>query len=119
MGWRFVLALLLSLVVALFALQNADTVIIRFLTWTLPISQALIILVSAIFGAFTAMMLSLIKQLKVKTSIRADKKTITALENEVSSLKNKLESMDRNAQNVLNNQVPMNAESTENADVNR
>lgn len=92
MGWRFVLSLLFALVVALFALQNAGTVEIRFLVWELTISQALIILVSAIFGAFTVMMLSLIRQLKLKAAIKSDKKTIASLENEVSSLKKRLES---------------------------
>ena len=91
MSWKFVLSLIFALVVAVFAIQNAAAVEVNFLAWKVSISQALIILVSAIFGAIAVLLLSLVKQMKLKAGIRNDKKTITSLQNENQTLKTKLE----------------------------
>ncbi|MFA7659609.1 MAG: LapA family protein [Anaerovoracaceae bacterium] len=91
MSWKFVLSLIFALVVAVFAIQNAAAVEVNFLAWKVSISQALIILVSAIFGAIAVLLLSLVKQMKLKAGIRNDKKTITSLQNENQTLKGKLE----------------------------
>jgi uncharacterized integral membrane protein len=89
MGWRFVISLIIALIVAFFALLNAEVVVIKYLFGELRISQALVILISAIFGAFTVMMLSLIRQMKLKVQVRSDRMTIDSLKKEVESLKNK------------------------------
>lgn len=89
MGWRFVISLIVALIVAFFALLNAEVVVIKYLFGQLEISQALVILISAIFGAFTVMMLSLIRQLKLKAQVRSDKMTIDSLKREVESLVSK------------------------------
>ncbi len=91
MSWKFVLSLIFALIVAVFAIQNAAAVEVNFLAWKVSISQALIILMSAIFGAIAVLLLSLIKQMKLKAGIRSDKKTITSLQNENQTLKSKLE----------------------------
>ncbi|MDD4583654.1 MAG: LapA family protein [Eubacteriales bacterium] len=100
MGWRFVLSLFFALIVALFAIQNAAAVSIKFFIWNVTISQALVILISAIFGAITVMMLSLVKQLKLNGTIKNDKKAITALENENQTLKKKLEEATLQAKDI-------------------
>lgn len=43
--------LLLLLVVAMFSVQNYETITVRFLYWQFAMSQALIIMLAAIFGA--------------------------------------------------------------------
>lgn len=91
MGWRFVLSLIFALVVATFAIQNADSVAINFITWKISVSQALIILVSAIVGALIVMLLSLFKQLKMGSAIRSEKKTVSTLQAENIALRNKLD----------------------------
>ncbi|WP_097028476.1 LapA family protein [Clostridium peptidivorans] len=91
MDWRFILSLIFALVVAIFALQNAETVNISFLLMDLSISQALVIFISAIFGAATVMMLSIIRWIKLKSKIKSSLKTITLLEEENKKLKLKLE----------------------------
>jgi len=91
MDWKFVLALIFSLIVAVFALQNAGAVDISFLTMELSISQALVILISAVFGALVVLLLSLIRWIKCQTKIKSSAKTITALEMENKQLKMKLE----------------------------
>ena len=91
MDWKFVLALIFSLLVAVFALQNAGAVDISFLTMDLSISQALVILISAVFGALVVLLLSLIRWIKCQTKIKSSAKTITALELENKQLMMKME----------------------------
>lgn len=92
MDWKFILALVFALIVAVFAIQNAGAVDISFLTMELSISQALVILVSAAFGALVVFLLSLVRWIKCQTKIKSSAKTISALEQENKQLKMKLES---------------------------
>lgn len=91
MDWKFVLALVFALLVAIFALQNAGAVDISFLMMDFSISQALVILISAAFGALTVLLLSLVRWFKCQSKIKGSAKTITALEQENKQLKLKLE----------------------------
>jgi len=91
MDWKFVLALVFALVVAIFALQNAGAVDISFLTMELSMSQALVILISAAFGALTVMLLSLVRWIKCQAKIKSQLKSISALEQENKVLKMRLE----------------------------
>jgi lipopolysaccharide assembly protein A len=91
MDWKFVLALIFALIVAVFALQNAGAVDISFVTMELSISQALVILISAAFGALVVLLLSLVRWIKCQAKIKSSAKTISALEQEIKQLKMKLE----------------------------
>lgn len=91
MDWKFVLALVFALIVAIFALQNAGAVDISFLTMELSISQALVILISAAFGALVVLLLSLVRWIKCQSKIKSQSKTVNALEQENKQLKMKLE----------------------------
>ena len=51
MKLKLLFVLVLMLAVALFTLQNATVITLRFILWEFPVSQALVILLSAIFGA--------------------------------------------------------------------
>ena len=93
MDWKFVLALIFALLVAVFALQNAGAVDISFLTMELSISQALVILISAAFGALVVLLLSLIRWIKCQSRIKSSIKSINALEQENKLLKLKLEEL--------------------------
>ncbi|MDD4565168.1 MAG: LapA family protein [Eubacteriales bacterium] len=77
--------------IAIFAVQNAGAVEVRFLTFELSVSQALVILISAVFGALVALMLSLIRWLRAKSKAKNASKTINKLEQENKQLKTKLE----------------------------
>lgn len=91
MDWKFVLALVFALLVAVFALQNASPVDISFLTMDFSISQALVILISAVFGALCALLLGLVRWIKNQAKIKSSAKTISSLEQENKQLKMKLE----------------------------
>lgn len=101
MDWRFILSLLFSVVVAVFALQNAGSVEVKLFTMKIAVSQALIILISAIFGAVTVMLLSIVRWLKLRSKVKHSAKTITALEEENRQLKEKLEAASINQKNII------------------
>jgi lipopolysaccharide assembly protein A len=50
MRFKSILTLLLLLVVAMFSVQNAGVITVRFLHWQFALSQALVILLSALCG---------------------------------------------------------------------
>ncbi|MGI5911036.1 MAG: LapA family protein [Syntrophomonadaceae bacterium] len=91
MDWRFILSLLFAVVVAVFALQNAGPIEVKFFTLKIAVSQALIILISAMFGAVTMMLFSIVRWLKLRSKFINSTKKITALEEENTQLKQKLE----------------------------
>lgn len=92
MDWKFVLILIFAIFVAIFAIQNASPVDIEFLNFQFNnVSQAVVILLSAIAGAFIVMLFSLIRWIKYKTKLKGSTKSITALETELKQIKLKLE----------------------------
>jgi len=93
MDWRFILSLLFAIIVAVFALQNAPAVEIRFLAFNVSVSQALVILVSAIFGAVTVALFSTIRWFKMKSQAKSSAKTITTLEELNRVLQQKVDSL--------------------------
>lgn len=101
MDWKFVLALICALVVAIFAIQNAGSVDINFLLMELSISQALIIIISAIFGAITVLLLGIIRWVRLSTKIKTTSKMIEELETEKNQLKRRLEELEGKEDNVL------------------
>lgn len=76
---RFIISLLFAIIVAVFAIQNAGSVEINFLFAKFTISQAVVILASAIVGALIVLLLSLIKQIKQNMKIKQLNKEIEAL----------------------------------------
>ena len=88
MDWKFVLVLIFSLLVAVFTMQNADAVDVRFLTFQFTqVSEALVILISAAAGALIALLLGAIRWVKDKTKLMGAKKSIANLEIQVRQLK--------------------------------
>ncbi len=92
MDWRFILSLIFAVIVTVFAVQNAKSVEINFLYLHLSISQALVVLISAIVGAVTVFLLSIIRLLRLKIKMKDAGKTIIALEEENKKLKQALAS---------------------------
>jgi uncharacterized integral membrane protein len=66
----FVLSLIASIVVVIFAVTNAAPVPVRFFFAKYEFSLALIIFISTALGAIIATMLGLIKQFKLKKQIK-------------------------------------------------
>ncbi len=88
MDWKFVLVLIFSLLVAVFTMQNAEAVEVQFLTFEFAqVSQALVILTSAVAGALIAVLFGAIRWVKDKSKIAGSKKSIAGLETQVKQLK--------------------------------
>ncbi|WNF36649.1 lipopolysaccharide assembly protein LapA domain-containing protein [Bacillaceae bacterium IKA-2] len=91
----FIFSLLFSVLVVIFALQNSASVTINFLFVEHTISQALVILISAIFGAIIVLLLSMLKQFKSDMKIRTLTKTINKLEEDARLVKENEEMVHR------------------------
>lgn len=89
MGLKFIISLILSLLVAFFAIQNSGSVNINVLFATYTISQALVIIISAIAGAVVVLFLGTIQQVKLSMKLKSLSKTISKLEEENRVLKEK------------------------------
>jgi uncharacterized integral membrane protein len=88
MDWKFVLVLIFSLLVAVFTMQNAEAVDVRFLTFEFTqVSQALVILISAAAGALIALLLGTVRWVKDKSRLMGSKKSIAGLETQVKQLR--------------------------------
>jgi len=82
LGWRFILSLGFSIVIALFAIANAGSVRVNFIFAIYEVSQAIVILLSAIVGAVIVMLLSIVKNIKLKMKINNQEKVIAELQRE-------------------------------------
>lgn len=74
-----VFALLLTTLVAIFALQNADQVRVRFLVWTFQTSVVIVILMSAGMGALLAALVSLPQTWKARRRLRESEEKLEHL----------------------------------------
>jgi len=93
MQFGFIASLVFAILVAVFALQNADTVSIDFLFAKIKVSQALVIFISSALGAVIVTILGLIRQVKLTMKIKEQNKRIKYLEEESLNAENKLESL--------------------------
>ncbi|MBU5427755.1 LapA family protein [Tissierella pigra] len=86
MEFKFIISLLFSVLVAIFAIQNARSVEINFLFTKFTISQAVVILGSAVIGALIVLLLGIIKQIKQGVKIKQLKKEIEIITEERNKL---------------------------------
>lgn len=82
MGWKFILSLVFAVVIALFAIANAGSVRVNFIFAVYEVSQAIVILVSAMAGALVAALLGLVKTVQMRLKMNQQEKKIAELERE-------------------------------------
>lgn len=87
----FILSLVFAIVVTVFAIQNADSVLINFLFAEVEVSQALVIFISAALGAIIVTILGIIRQFKFKLKIKELNKKIKNLEEEKDIFEKRIE----------------------------
>ncbi len=85
-----IFALAFSLLVAIFAVQNTETVVVKFLTFQFPVSLVLVILGSAIIGASTLFFFGLFKQVGAWMKIRQLNHQKEELEQQLKDLDSKV-----------------------------
>ena len=91
----FILSLIFAAIIAIFALNNSAVVPVDFVFAEVEISQAIVILISAIFGAVVAAIFSGVRSIKSRRRIRG-------LESEIHDLeeKNKVLNLDLQAKDA-------------------
>lgn len=105
MDWRFILSLIFSIFVAIFAIFNAETVKINFLFTKVEISQALVILISTALGAIIVLFMSFFRQLKLKKRIKALEKQLVSHKGEMEKLGTELDAIRSTEQDITDEQI--------------
>lgn len=85
----FIISLIFAAIVGIFALNNSEKVFIDLFFTKIEMSQALVILISALLGAIIVAFFGWIKNLKFKKEIKELNKRMNSLENnnaEITSL---------------------------------
>lgn len=88
--WWFLFAILIMIVVTIFALSNASPAPVRFFIWTFELSLALLIFISAAIGAVIAIILGLVKQLSNRKRFKLLERQVVSLEKEKAALEIRL-----------------------------
>lgn len=78
----FIISLILAAIVGIFALNNSELVEIDLFFTSIFVSQAIVIFLSAIFGAVIVAFLSWVKSLRLKKEIKDLNKSILLTEDE-------------------------------------
>lgn len=88
---QFIFFMLISIVVAIFVLTNADVMTVRLFFWTYQLSGSLVILISVALGSLLVLMFGLYKSVKTKFTLRNLNNEVVTLKtnNETMSSKNK------------------------------
>lgn len=84
--WWFLFAIIVMILVTIFALSNASTTPVRFFMWSFELSLALVIFISAAIGAVIAISLGLMKQLRNRKRFKQLEKQVASLEKEKAAL---------------------------------
>lgn len=91
-SFMFIITLVFSVVVAVFALQNSDPIAVGFLFWHFKsVPLVIIMLGSALFGAFVTFVFSLRKSVSNKLKMHDLNKKLDAAQKQVSETSVKLE----------------------------
>jgi uncharacterized integral membrane protein len=92
---NFILLLIVSIFIAIFAIQNGDTVTIDLFFFQGEMSQALVILASVGLGALVTVALSTFGKIKRLRNIKSLNKQIKALEGEKTTLITQSENLEK------------------------
>lgn len=83
-----VLAFLFSLLVAVFAVQNAEPVAVKFLAWRFETSLVIVILAAAALGAALLALLGIFAQLRLGILLKSTRGKASHLQKELTRLEN-------------------------------
>ena len=92
---KFIVSLIFAVIVSIFAIQNAGSIEVKFFFANIRISQAVVILGSAIVGAIIVHLLGLVKQLKHKKMVKQMSQQIETLELENNNLQAKVDDLSK------------------------
>lgn len=84
--FNFIVGLVFAIIITIFALTNASTVVINLFFYKFEVSQVLVIFISAALGAVIVTSLGLVNQVKLKSQIKALRKANEELSAEIQNL---------------------------------
>ena len=93
MEFKFIISLMFAVIVAIFAIQNAGSIEVKFFFANFRISQAVVILGSAIVGSIIVLLLGLVKQIKQNNIVKKLTQEIEDIKLENNNLQAKLEEL--------------------------
>lgn len=80
MATAYLLVALLGAAIALFAIQNNDPVVVRFVGWQVEGALSLVVLVSVLVGVILASLLGVVRHWKLRSRIRQLENKLARLE---------------------------------------
>lgn len=78
-----IIAIVIAILTVIFALQNAVTITVSFLTWKFESSLALVLLITLTLGILTSLLVSVPSMIKRMRMVSSQKKKIKELENDL------------------------------------
>jgi len=106
MQFIIVISMIFALFIALFAIQNATVITINFLWYKFDLSQAVVILGSALFGILIMLPFDIVKRVRFRIKINELNSKIKKLDEELSIAKETInktkEDLDLKNQNNIN-----------------
>lgn len=120
---QFIFVILVSIIVAIFALTNAEVMTVRLFFWTYQLSGSLVILISVALGALLVLVFGLYKSVKTKFTLRNLNNEVVTLKASNENLNSKNKALEQEIErlkaevNTLQNtavQKPVIVEKTEN-----
>ncbi|WP_372995761.1 lipopolysaccharide assembly LapA domain-containing protein [Lutispora sp.] len=106
MQFIIVISMIFALFIALFAIQNATVITINFLWYKFNLSQAVVILGSALFGILIMLPFDIVKRVRFRIKINELNSKIKKLDEELSIAKETInktkEDLDLKNQNNIN-----------------
>lgn len=105
----FILSMIFAVVIALFAVANSEPVTINLILKSFQLSQAVVILVSAVVGAVIVFLLSLVSRAKSAVKAKNLNKELTLVKRQLETCQTELEKL---KVPVSEEAVPVSAEET-------
>jgi uncharacterized integral membrane protein len=103
----FIFSMIFAIIITIFALANSGTVTISFVFKSFELSQAVVILVSAVTGAIVVFLLDLVTKARAAMKIKALNRQVKDLENQL------LKSNESLAKAMTQNEAPTPPENPE------
>lgn len=93
MQFTFIISMIFAVIIAFFAVANSEPVTINLIFKSFELSQAVVILVSAVIGAVIVFMLSLVSRAKAAMKSKTMNKEFTNTKNQLAQCQSELEKL--------------------------
>lgn len=85
---QFIFFILLSILVAIFAITNAEIITVQLFFWSFQLSGSLVILISVALGACLVLLFGIYRSFKTRSTIKELEKNLSSIKTQSELLKN-------------------------------